>query len=49
VEAPVLGQAVVLVKTSAKMVVAMIMAMPMGKATRPHTFVLLLRHHHHLG
>ena len=31
----------VLVKTRAKMVVAMIMAMPMGRATRPHSLVLL--------
>ena len=34
--APVLGWAVVLVKTRAKMVVAMIMAMPTGRATMPH-------------
>ena len=42
-----LGWAVVLVKTRAKMVVAMIMAMLMGRAMRPHSMVLL-RHHHRL-
>ena len=43
-----LGWAVVLVKTRAKMVMAMIMAMPMGRATRPHSLVLFLCHHHRL-
>jgi hypothetical protein len=36
----------VLEETRATMLVAMIMAMPMGKVTRPH-FLLLFLHHHH--
>ena len=41
---PVLGRAVVLVKAKVKVVVAMRMAM--GRAMRPHFWLLLLRHHH---
>jgi hypothetical protein len=46
--APVLGRAMVLVKTRAKMVVVMIMAMPTGRAMRPHSLDLLLCLHQSL-